>query len=311
VTAQPMERVSPVEAEPVDARPVRSEPELFGPGDLYWSLNGHYLFAATTGSAFVLQVMHPSIGEVVDRFSVYRTDPWGRSARSFASVQTWVYGGQAALEEGRRLRRMHKTLNTVDEQGRSHHALSAEPWAWVPLTAYHATLNYARYFLPRPLTADQEERAYRETLRLCRILQVPERVLPPTPDAYWAYFDDMIENHLENHRTAHNVLAAAAKSPPPPGLPGPLRGLWSPASRAGAELNRLVTVGTLPPAARDKLGLTWTRTDELELRAFGKLAGRVNAALPERLRYLPIAYHARRAARANHALQQALTSRPL
>ncbi|HEX4250984.1 MAG TPA: oxygenase MpaB family protein [Pseudonocardia sp.] len=337
MTAQPTERVEPVGvglagseplgtglagAEPLGAGPtgagptgseltVGQKPELFGPGDLYWSLTGHHLYAATLGSAFILQVMHPSIGEVVDRWSTYRTDPWGRAARSFASTQTWVYGGQTALDEGSRLRRMHRTLNTVDEQGRAHHALSPEPWAWVPLTAYHALLSYSRYFLPRPLTADQEEQGYRETLRICRILQVPERMLPPTPDAYWAYFDDMIDKHLVNHRTAHNVLATAAKSPPLPGLPGPLRRLWSPASRVGGELNRLVTVGTLPPSARDKLGLTWTRADELELRAAGKVAGRVNAALPERLRYMPIAYHARRAARANHDLEHALTTRPM
>jgi uncharacterized protein (DUF2236 family) len=302
----------PIGARPAGAEPAgAAEPELFGPGDLFWSLNGHYLYAATLGSAFILQVMHPAIGAVVDRWSVYRTDPWGRAARSFASTQTWVYGGPTALEEGQRLRRMHKTLNTVDDQGRGHHALAAEPWAWVPLTAFHALLSYARYFLPRPLTAAQEEQGYRETLRICRILQVPERMLPPTQDAYWAYFDDMIDNHLENHRTAHNVLATAAKSPPPAGLPAPLRRLWGPAGRAGGELNRLVTVGTLPPAARDKLGLTWTRTDELELRAAGAVAGRLNAALPERLRYMPIAYHARRAARANHNLAQALTARPM
>lgn len=292
-------------------RPAPPAPELFAPGDLLWDLNGHALFAATTGSAFILQVMHPAIGTVVDQRSSYRTDPWGRAARSFSSVQTWIYGGQTALDEGNRLRRMHRTLNATDEHGHTHHALAAEPWAWVPLTAYHATLTYSRYFLPRPLTGEQEQRAYREVLRMCRILQVPERMLPPTPAAYWAYFDDMIENTLVDHPTAHNVLATAAKAPPPFGLPGPLRALWAPVRTVGSELNRLVTVGTLPPAARAKLRLSWSRADELELRAFGQLAGRVNAALPERVRYLPIAYHARRAARAQQRFAQVLASRPM
>ncbi|MDT7685569.1 MAG: hypothetical protein QOG57_5879, partial [Pseudonocardiales bacterium] len=125
------------------------------------------------------------------------------------------------------------------------------------------------------------------------------------------YFDDMIENTLVDHPTAHNVLATAAKAPPPFGLPGPLRALWAPVRTVGSELNRLVTVGTLPPAARAKLRLSWSRADELELRAFGQLAGRVNAALPERVRYLPIAYHARRAARAQQRFAQVLASRPM
>ncbi|MDT7583458.1 MAG: hypothetical protein QOE32_1008, partial [Pseudonocardiales bacterium] len=84
-------------------RPAPPAPELFAPGDLLWDLNGHALFAATTGSAFILQVMHPAIGTVVGQRSSYRTDPWGRAARSFSSVQTWVYGGQTALDEGNRL----------------------------------------------------------------------------------------------------------------------------------------------------------------------------------------------------------------
>lgn len=287
------------------------EARLFGPGDLLWDLNGHWLFAATTGSAFVLQVMHPAIGAVVDRWSTYRSDPWGRAARSFTSVQTWVYGGPTAIEEGHRLRSMHRNLATVDEQGRRHHALSAEPWAWVPLTAYHAMLSYARYFMPQPLDPAQEQQLYQEILRLCRILQVPERVLPPTPRAYWAYFDHMIDEVLENHPTAHNVLAVAAHSPPVPGLPAPLRCLWPGLGAAGAQLNRLITLGTLPPAARDKLNLPWTGTDDRAFRVVGQTLGRINSALPERVRYMPIAYYARQAHRAQQQLAHALAHRPM
>jgi uncharacterized protein (DUF2236 family) len=286
------------------------EVELFGPGDLLWELNGHWLFAATTGSAFILQVMHPAIGAVVDRWSTYRTDPWGRAARSFASVQTWIYGGPSAIEEGHRLRDMHSNLAAVDEQGRKHHALSAEPWAWVPLTAYHAALSYARYFTPQPLHPAQEEQLYREILRLCRILQVPERMLPANPEAYWAYFDHMIDEVLENHPTAHNVLAVAAHSPPIPGLPAPLRRGWPALGAAGAQLNRLITVGTLPPAARDKLNLPWSTADERALRVVGQTLGRINTALPERVRYMPIAYRARQADRAERQLAATLANRP-
>jgi uncharacterized protein (DUF2236 family) len=298
-------------APPRTGRGRKPAPEVFTQDALLWDLVGQHLHAATTGSAFLLQVMHPAIGAVVGQRSTYRTDPWGRAARSFASVQTWVYGGQAAIDEGHRLRRMHMTLDATDEQGRYHHALSADPWAWVPLTAYHAVCNYSRYFLPRALTDDQLETAYYEVLRMCRILQVPERSLPPTTDAYRTYFDDMVEHVLEDHATAHQVLATAAQSPPPPWLPAPLRALWPAAGRVGGELNRLVTVGALPPAARDKLGLRWTRTDEAGLRAFGALAGRLNAQLPERVKYMPIAYHARRAARARRSLDLALANRPV
>jgi uncharacterized protein (DUF2236 family) len=57
--------------------------------------------------------------------------------------------------------------------------------------------------------------------------------------------------------------------------------LWSalrvPASR-GAELGM---VGLMPPALRKKLGLTWTRAQQLELRALGAASRRVGPVLPD------------------------------
>ncbi len=289
----------------------RPAPELIEPGGILWELTGQRLYVAVTGSAFVLQVMHPAIGTVVDQRSTFRTDPWGRAERSFASVQTWVYGGQTAIDEGRRLREMHKDLSAVDAYGKRHHALTAEPWAWVPLTAFHAITSYSRYFLPRPLTEAQLEQAYAEVLRMCRILQVREDLLPPTPAAFWAYYDGMISRTLIDHPTAHDVLDLAARTPPPPMLPAPLRRLWRPAGALGGEINRLVMVGTLPPAARAKLGLSWSGFDERRLRAIGTVLGRANAVLPERAKYLDIAYEARRATRATERFERTLAARPL
>jgi uncharacterized protein (DUF2236 family) len=302
-------------AESADGAPLRrpraQRPQLFGPGDLMWELQGQRLLAATSGGAFLLQVMHPAIGAVVDRESVYRTDTWGRAARSFASVQTWIYGGPEAVAESRRLRQMHRGLAAVDEHGREFHALAPQPWAWVPLTAYQATLEYCRRFAPEALGPGDEWRLYQEVLRLCRLLQVPARMLPADPDAYWTYLDHMIDEVLENHPTAHNLLAVIDSGPCPPWLPAPLRLLWRPlGSAAAANVTRLVTVGALPERARDKLGLSWRRSDELELRAVGRVLGEANARLPERLKYLPIAYRARAAARATQRLQEALAARP-
>jgi uncharacterized protein (DUF2236 family) len=283
-------------------------PELFGPGDLMWQLQGQRLLAATSGGAFLLQVMHPAIGAVVDAESVYRTDTWGRAERSWASVQTWIYGGPEALAESRRLRRLHRTLGATDAQGRTFSALQPEPWAWVPLTAYQSTLEYCRRFA-EPLSAGDERRLYDEVLKLCRILQVPERMLPPDVEAYWAYFERMIDEVLEDHPTAHNLLAVIDAGPCPPWLPAPLRTVWRPfGSLPASNVMRLCTVGSLPESARAKLGLRWRRRDELQLRAIGRALGEANARLPERAKYMEIAYRARRGEPGR--LQEALAARP-
>ena len=286
-----------------------TEPEPFGPGSILWDQVGLYTSVLAGNCAFVLQVMHPSIGTVVDQRSTFRSDPVGRAVRSFTSVQTWVYGGATAIEEGRRLRRMHASISAEDEEGRTHHALSAEPWAWVHLTGFYAAASAARYFAVEPPAPEDEQRVFEEFMRLGRILRVPERMLPAGIPEYWDYFDDMVARTLVGHRTAHDVLRMMDRLPP--GTPAALRPVLAPVSLTTGRLGRFITVGTLPPKAREKLGLTWTDADERKLRIVGQAIARSTAKLPERVRYMPIAYRARQAARARLRLEKALAERAM
>ncbi|GAA0416951.1 oxygenase MpaB family protein [Acrocarpospora corrugata] len=266
--------------------------EPFGPGSLLWEGMGDRRLMLVLGGALVMQVMHPQIGAAVGQQSVYRTDPWGRLDRSLTSLLTWVYGGPRAIEEGRRLRELHKDISGVDHQGRKYHALSAEPYAWVHLTAFERTVTVARYF-GTELTPEQERRTYEEVKHLGRILQVPERMFPATVADYWTYLDDMVANTLEDHPTAHDVLDSARRVGAPPYLPGVLRRLWGQHALGANRVNLFLIVGTLPPAVRDRLGLDWSAADERRLRRLGRMVAAVAPRLPERLRYLPIAYQAR------------------
>ncbi|MCG5214292.1 oxygenase MpaB family protein [Streptosporangium sp. KLBMP 9127] len=277
----------------------------FGPDSLLWEGMGDVRLVFLLGGALIMQVMHPAIGAAVGEQSVYRTDPWGRLTRSLTSLQKWVYGGPAAIEEGRRLRALHRDIKGVDLQGRKYHALSAEPYAWVHLTAFERSVTSARYF-GEPVTMERQRRMYAEIMHLGRILQVPERMFPPTVEDYWRYFDRMVADTLEDHPTAHDVLDAVSGVGPPPMLPPAFGPLWRPLGLTSGRINHFVTVGTLPPAVREKLGLSWSARDERRLRALGRAVAALTPHLPERVRYLPIAYHARRAARSRARLEQAL-----
>jgi len=275
-----------------------------------WDDAGLVTFSLTTGAAFALQVMHPIVGAVVGEHSVFRTDAIGRARRSIASVMTWVYGGDEALVEGDRLRAMHAPLkSTVD--GVAHRALASGPWAWIIVTAPYAYEAAARYFSRRPLSPADAEAYYLEIVQIARNLHVAEKEIPPTYDAYRKYFDDMLDHTLVAHPTAYAFLEAARRVPPPPRLPAPLRPLWRLAADLPGRLQYFVTVGTLPSKARDILGLTWTARDERRLRRLGFAIGRIVPLLPERMRYFPIAYEARRVERARRALRQALDRRPI
>ncbi|MCT2586641.1 oxygenase MpaB family protein [Actinophytocola gossypii] len=280
------------------------------PGSRLWAETGLVTFSLTTGAAFALQVMHPAVGAVVGEHSVFRTDAIGRARRSIASVMTWVYGGEAALAEGDRLRAMHAPLRATGPDGVTHSALASGPWAWIILTAPYAYETSARYFSRRPPRPDEAAAFYAEVRQLMRNLHVAEKEIPPTYESYRARFDDVLAHTLVAHPTAYEFLRATRRIPPPPGWPGVLRPVWRALAYLPGRLQHFVTVGTLPPRAREILGLTWTDADERRLRRLGRVVGRVVPLLPERLRYFPIAYEARRVERARHALDRALARRP-
>ncbi|MEV4565929.1 oxygenase MpaB family protein [Nonomuraea sp. NPDC049419] len=268
----------------------------FGPGSMHWDTAGEYRNLLIAGSALVLQTMHPAVGAAVGEHSTYKQDPWGRLQRTLISVQKWVYGGAEGPAEGQRLRRLHEPIGGVDEQGRRYHALNGEAWAWVHLTLFERFITLNRYF-GTPYTTGQLELFYEESRQLGAILRVPEREVPADLPAFRAYFDRMVAERLEAHPTALDVLAAMRGTPAPPGLPVPLRRLWRPVGAGAGELTSFLTAGTLPPAVRRTLGLRWTARDERRLRRLGHAVAMLNPRLPERLRYMPLAYQARRAAR--------------
>ncbi|MFD1936177.1 MULTISPECIES: oxygenase MpaB family protein [Nonomuraea] len=278
--------------------------EPFRPGTIHWDTAGEYRNLLVAGSALVLQTMHPAVGAAVAEHSTYRQDPWGRLTRTLTSVQKWVYGGPEAEREGLRLREIHSRISGTDERGRSYHALNGEAYAWVHLTLFERFVVLNRYF-GTPYSREKERRLYAESRQLGRILRVPEREVPPTLDDFWPYFDRMVAERLEAHPTALEVLATMRGTPAPPMVPRPLRGIWRPVGMGSGEFNSFVTVGTLPPAVREVLGLHWSQKDERRLRRLGRAVAALTPRLPERVRYMPIAYRARRAARDRRELLSA------
>ncbi|MFJ4621185.1 oxygenase MpaB family protein [Streptomyces sp. NPDC088812] len=271
-------------------------PTPLAPDTILWDIAGDVRLLLSLPAALVLQVAHPAVGAGVDDHSVFRTDPWGRAERSLESLQLWVYGGERAIEEGRRLRRLHKTISGTDSRGRSYHALTPAYYAWVHATAYPVFLRAARY-LSRPLAPDDERRLYDELLQLGGILGIHPRDMPKTPEEFWPYFDAMVDRELERTAVVDELLDPRRPVPPPPGAGALLRRLWPVLRRPLARLHVFVTAGLLPPAARDRLGVPWTSRDERRLKRLGAVVRTVVPLLPERLRYLPTA----RAARARAA----------
>ena len=277
-----MEDVS--EAEPVDGPP--------GPGSVSWRYVGDWRLMFGVGRALLLQVAHPVVGAGVTEHSDFRSDPWRRFNHTLDSLMTQVYGGEAAASEARRLRDLHRSINGVDDRGRQYQALDPEAYWWVHATIFESVLaDHFRF--GRPLGAADQVRFYEEWKALGRLLGVPASQIPPDLDAFWKYYEGMLSDRLEDNQAVRDVLDAVRghATPPPPGWMAP-GAAWRTVSSALGHVMFRVTVGTLPPALRRRLGLAWTASDERALSALGAVVRATVPALPLRWRYHPVAARA-------------------
>lgn len=274
-----------------------AEPLPPAPGGVLWSLAGDVRALLMLPAALTMQVAHPAVGAGVDEHSVFRTDPWGRGERSLRSLQLWVYGGDQAVAEGRRLRELHRTVQGTDAHGRRYHALSPAYYSWVHATGFPVYRHAARY-LVRPLTDAEERRLYAEWLQVGRILGIHDRDMPQTIEEFWPYYHKVLADELEATVVVRELVAVDQPVPAPDR--GPLllrlllRAVWPVLLPALARFRRFMTIGLMPPDAREAIGLEWSDEQERRLRRFGRVVRAVVPVLPERLRYLPLAREARR-----------------
>ncbi|MFF9850788.1 oxygenase MpaB family protein [Streptomyces litmocidini] len=297
-----MDRVKPLDdrVKPLDRAPAGHDPVPPPVGGVLWSVAGDVRALLMLPAALTLQVAHPAIGAGVDDHSVFRTDPWGRGERSLRSLQLWIYGGEEAAREGRRLRELHRTIQGTDAHGRRYHALTPAYYSWVHATGFPIYRHGLR-LLARPLTEAQERRLYAEWLRVGRVLGIHDRDMPQTIEAFWPYYRKVLAEEIEATTVVRELLDTDAPVPAPDRGPLPLRLalrlLWPVLRRPFLRLRAFLTVGLMPPDAREAIGLEWTDAQERTLRRFARIVRAVVPVLPERLRYLPLARKAREAAR--------------
>lgn len=269
-----------------------TDPDLLlpGPDSVTWRHFGQNpgLFLAPTG--LLLQVAHPVVGAGVLEHSDFKAAPWKRAYRTHISTMRFIYGMRPGPQpEGSRLWELHKSIKGVDTSGRRYHALNPEAYAWVHFTLAQFMVDTAHRF-GTPLTPDEKERMWAEFRAVGRALGISARHMPADWAAAQAWFDDVVQNRLEANESAYDVLDAVSDPAKPVALlPTPL---WNLVAGPAGKLLRLTTVGSIPAALRERLGLCWTETDERRLRRFARLVRGAMRVLPEPLRFAPLAYAA-------------------
>jgi len=238
---------------------------------------------AGAGYALMLQVSHPVVGAGVSDHSNFRADPWGRLLRTLDFTTSVVYGGpELAWETGRRVRNMHKQIKGELPNGEPYHSLEPEPYAWVHATLADSIVRSHMRFVG-PVNHSDLQTFWAEWRRVGRLLGVRDRDLPERWDEFPQYFDHMIRERLEPTDSVTDVLESLAQ-PPPPAVKGMSDSLWQALRVPAARNAKLGTVGLMPSALREKLGLEWSDAQQIELRAVGAATRASGAVLPSSLR---------------------------
>lgn len=267
----------------------RSPAVPFDSSSLLWQLMADPRPLLLYGPAVAaLQGAHPVVAAGVFEHSTVFENPVGRVWRSGDAVLRWVYGGERALEEARVLREIHRDVQGFDFDGHRYHALQAEPFAWVWATGWLPVINGLRLFWHEPVTPALEDQLYDEFKNLGRIIGVRERLIPPTIEAFDAYWDAMLEQLATGHEKMLEGVELFTRPPRPHRLVPQL--LWWPFSiTAGRATCFLLATGS-PPQMRDLLaqhaGYEWSEGRQRAARVMIKGLQLANL-VPRGVRRLP------------------------
>ncbi|WP_125777252.1 oxygenase MpaB family protein [Antribacter gilvus] len=207
--------------------------------------------------ALLLQSLHPLAMAGVAGHSGYRSDPWGRLARTATFLAETIHGtaddAQAAVD---RVRAVHERIRGRTADGTPYRASDPHLLTWVHAAEADSFLTAHQHFGARRLSPAQADEYVAQIGRVASALGAQD--VPRTVDELAACLD-AYRPELRPSPEALDTTQFLLREPP---LPGPVRAPYA-LLAAGA-------VATLPTWARTELGLQrWPDG------AAARLAGRV------------------------------------
>ena len=270
--------------------PVDGGLPALGPDSLLWNSAGDWRIYLMAPATSLLQNMLPGVSAGIEQHSKAFSEPWDRIMRSIPQIQATIY--DPAMPE--RVRNYHAKVKGTDHNGKPYHALSPELYY-----AAHAIFTYTVFTVletyDRRLSAAEKSALYEDCKVWYRRYGVSDRAMPATLPEFERYWERLTTEIMENTPVAA-YLAKALGTPmeyKPPQMPAVVWKLLSPLVRDQALL---LAAATLPAAARERLGLPFSRLDRLRFGVMASMIRTVWPLLPARLRVTPLARQGKRKA---------------
>jgi uncharacterized protein (DUF2236 family) len=237
-----------------------------GPDSLTWQFFGDHRMALLGPRAAVLQNMLPALGQGVEDHSVWFAETIARLQRSIPPIYNTVYGADGEAV-GHQVRDFHKPIKGKLPDGSPYSALNPDTYYWAHATFVEHLIVATDTFIRR-LSDEEKDQIVRESITWFGRYGVSARGIPTTWPEFEAYWQHALDERLVAHRTAKYGVGYTTKGwPRPAKVP---RAIWWLVRRPVNAVSAFLTVGGLPPRARDLLDLPWTDRQERRYRRFAR-----------------------------------------
>lgn len=256
----------------------------FGPYSTTWKIGSEGVLALGGARAVLMQLAHPLVAMGVSEHSSYRSDPFGRTERTFMLGQMLTFGSTpAAQKAARTINRLHAhvhgTLPSAAGDyaaGSTYDARDPELLLWVHATLIDTILLTYTLFIG-PLSPAEQEQYYQESRTLAKLLGLSPSVMPATANDLHQYVHDMVHSNRLAATPQARQLVQQVLFPPAPAILRPLM-----------HLNLQITIALLPQPIREIYGMEWSSKRQ---QLFDLSAAAMRLAiprLPASLRMFPI-----------------------
>jgi uncharacterized protein (DUF2236 family) len=227
---------------------------LFGPGSMAWQVHREPAMLVGGLRALIVQALHPLAIAAVADHSDYKSDVWGRYARTSNYVVTTIFGTtRQAQALGARVRAIHRPIRGVDRvTGQPYAADDPVLLLWIHSTLVESFLAAYRRFV-RPLREDEADRYVGELVRQAELVGLRAEEVPSSESRNQAFIDSCRPQLIA---TRHSLEALDTVLHPP--LPPWRRPVWWVAGQAA--------VSVLPDYAVDLYGIRRNRAAEAAVR---------------------------------------------
>ncbi len=242
----------------------------FPPGSVIRRVNIEPAILFGAGRALLLQIAHPAVAQGVQDHSEFKKNPFKRLQGTLEATYAVVFGTtDLARGVGRRIQHIHELVT-----GPGYSANDPANLLWVHATLLDTALRCYEE-LVEPLGDEDAEAYYQQMKQVALAFGLGLEHQPDTLRDFRRYFEDTAAS-MEVTAVGRDLAGFILE----PRLPLRVDVPFLPLLRA----QRLFTLGSLPPAVREQLGVPWSDAEQARYERARRRVRRAFHVLPRPVR---------------------------